>query len=191
MNSTYPHIFFPHLKTRDHSWEKIRRAFKYAYYRTKGSFDWYLRADDDAFVIMENANKFLQNYNASKDYLFGFRWGHFEPTGYADGGSYILSRTAMESFIEVMKEKKTCPEFHRAEEDQELSRCLSRVGIFPEDTRDNYGRERFHHFHPDEERNNFMKKMFLKRNAYYSHEWYPEHVSDTTISFHHLSPYEM
>lgn len=76
----------------------------------------------------------------------------------------------MESFVKVMKNGEKCPDFHRAEEDQEISRCLARVGIFPEDTRDLYGHDRFHHFHPDEERNDYVKKRFLKKNAFYAHE---------------------
>lgn len=72
--------------------EKCRRkqTFRFAHEITKGEFDWYLRgnvfvyhianflADDDAYVVMENTRKFLRYYDPSRNYLFGFRWGHFE-----------------------------------------------------------------------------------------------------------------
>ncbi|KAI6234205.1 hypothetical protein M3Y99_00828200 [Aphelenchoides fujianensis] len=89
--------------------------------------------------------------------------------GYTGGGVYLVSREGARVFNEIMQNETICPDFHRAEEDEdeELARCMARAGIYPTNTRDAEGRDRFHHFH------------------------FPEEISDTSVSFHHLSPYEI
>lgn len=89
-----------------------------------------------------------------------------QPDGYADGGTYILSSTALESFVNSTYDQKICPENHRAEEDQELSRCLGGVNITPADTRDSIGRDRFHHFHPEEHQMRWVEDV-IHRFSYY------------------------
>ncbi|VDL75333.1 unnamed protein product [Nippostrongylus brasiliensis] len=97
----------PHLICR-HVVEKMEKKY-----------DWYLRADDDAYVVVENLRHFLANYSSEREHYFGYRWNFFVPHGYADGGIYILSRAAAETFNELMKNAFLCPNHHRAEEDQE------------------------------------------------------------------------
>ncbi|KJH49393.1 hypothetical protein DICVIV_04476 [Dictyocaulus viviparus] len=83
-------------------------------------YDWYVRADDDAYVIVENLREFLHKYSSREPHYFGYKWNFFVPHGFADGGVYVLSRTAVEIFYQIMKDPKLCPEHHRAEEDQEV-----------------------------------------------------------------------
>uniref|UniRef100_A0A1I7RYN2 LAGLIDADG_2 domain-containing protein n=1 Tax=Bursaphelenchus xylophilus TaxID=6326 RepID=A0A1I7RYN2_BURXY len=71
-----------------------------------------------------------------------------------------------------------------------ISRCLAKVGVYPVDTRDKLGRERFHHFHIDEFKSKYLVE-FIKQNSFYGYKKFPEAISDTTVSFHHLTPYEM
>uniref|UniRef100_A0AC35FD16 Uncharacterized protein n=1 Tax=Panagrolaimus sp. PS1159 TaxID=55785 RepID=A0AC35FD16_9BILA len=101
-----------------------------------------------------------------------------------------MSWKTLESFVNLTYDDNLCPEFHRAEEDQELSRCLAKINLTPSDARDSQGRDRFHQFHP-EELNDFGRTIFMNRHSYYQFLGYPEHISPTTIGLHHLSPYEM
>ncbi|EPB65851.1 hypothetical protein ANCCEY_15076, partial [Ancylostoma ceylanicum] len=119
MSAEIPHIYWKELHSRDHSWEKIRRIFNHVIDDMEDEYDWYLRADDDAYVIVENLRHFLANYSSKEPHYFGYRWNFFVPHGYADGGVYVLSRPAVEVFNRVMEDPKLCPELHRAEEDQE------------------------------------------------------------------------
>jgi hypothetical protein len=43
---------------------------------------------------------------------------------------------------------------------------MARAGIYPIDTRDSLGRERFHHFHIDEFTDRWLVD-FIKQNAFY------------------------
>lgn len=45
----------------------------------------------------------------------------FKPRGYIDGGVYIVSNEGMKLFNTIMRNDSICPDFHRAEEDQEVS----------------------------------------------------------------------
>lgn len=78
LDSSVPHLYFPLMGTRDHSWEKIRRVFRYVYEVLGNRYDWYLRADDDSYVIIDNARKLVSEYDAKKALVLGFRWGFFE-----------------------------------------------------------------------------------------------------------------
>ncbi|EFP10179.1 hypothetical protein CRE_21615 [Caenorhabditis remanei] len=166
MNDSIPHIYYPLLNSRDHSWEKIRRVFKYVHDKIGKKYDWYYRADDDTYALMHNMRTLLANYTSSKQHYLGLRWAFFTPRGFNDGSSYILSRPTMEAFNEVMLDPDRCPDHHRAEEDQEvrffcheaifdhliiqLAKCLAHMDVYPEDIRDEYGSERIQHFHPIE-----------------------------------------
>ncbi|PIO59943.1 hypothetical protein TELCIR_18578, partial [Teladorsagia circumcincta] len=190
MSPDIPHIYWKELYSRDHSWEKIRRIFSHVVDGIDEEYDWYLRADDDAYVIVENLREFLSKYSSKETHYFGYRWNFFVPHGYADGGVYVLSRPAVEVFNRIMKNPRLCPEHHRAEEDQEMGRCLAAAGIYPEDTRDENGSDRFHHFHPTEQLLMY-KDPFARRSAYYPPLQGADNFSPEMIGFHHLSPHEM
>uniref|UniRef100_A0A1I7YHH2 N-acetylgalactosaminide beta-1,3-galactosyltransferase n=1 Tax=Steinernema glaseri TaxID=37863 RepID=A0A1I7YHH2_9BILA len=191
MPSHISHIVFSDLATRDHSWEKIRKVFKHAYENLHEKFDWYLRADDDAYIVMENLEKFVGQYDSSKPYLFGYRWNFYVKRGFADGGAYVISREALRQFYNEMRYNQTlCPEIHRAEEDQELAKCLSKIGVYPSKSTDAYGRQMFHHFHPLELESSFLFQ-FIAKYSFEKFEPFPHHYSRDTISMHHLSPFEM
>ncbi|KAI6234192.1 hypothetical protein M3Y99_00826700 [Aphelenchoides fujianensis] len=175
-----PHVYFPTMATRSHSWEKIRRVFRFIHESVADRFDWILRADDDSYVVMENARRLAAEFDPQRPLS----------RGYTDGGVYLVSREGARVFNEIMQNETLCPDFHRAEEDQELARCMARAGIFPTNTRDAEGRDRFHHFHVDE-LNGWTLQYFLRHYTFYKFKRFPEEISDTSVSFHHLSPYEM
>lgn len=77
-----------------------------------------------------------------------------------------MSKNLVDTFVKLSHYDELCPEFHRAEEDQEMSRCLVKLGIFPTDSRDSTGRDRFHQFHP-EEISSLLYRKFILKNSYY------------------------
>ncbi|CAI4231723.1 unnamed protein product [Auanema sp. JU1783] len=190
MDSNIPHVVYPNLFTRDHSWEKIRRIFNYVAETKIDQNDWFIRADDDAYVLVENARAFLSNYSSSDNHFFGLKWSFFVSHGFADGSCYILSRAALGEFNKVMKDPAKCPDHHRAEEDQEIARCLAHAGIYPEDSRDEVGADRFQHFHPLEQLVMYQDS-FAQKYSYYPIREGEDNFSSQMISFHHVSPYEM
>lgn len=50
--------------------DKVLNAIKYVYFKYP-NFDWYLKADDDTYVFVDNLRWFLSKKNASKPVTFG------------------------------------------------------------------------------------------------------------------------
>ena len=75
--------------------------FKYLKLYFSDKADWFLKADDDTYVIVENLRHMLHDYNASYPSYFGLRFTHHEylnhKEGYMSGGAgNKLSNTRLE-----------------------------------------------------------------------------------------------
>jgi len=56
----------------EHLTQKSTLAFKYAYEQHFNAFDWFLKTDDDTYIIMENLKSFLSKKNTSQPVTFGY-----------------------------------------------------------------------------------------------------------------------
>jgi glycoprotein-N-acetylgalactosamine 3-beta-galactosyltransferase len=168
-------------------WKTIY-ALRYAYENISNEFEWYLKADDDSYIIMENLRNYLSRLNSSEPLFIGFRMKPYLPHGYNSGGAYVLSRAAMHLFSERLYQNQTLCPFNEWE-DVGLAKCFERLGIYPLDTRDNSGRQRFLAYDiqqtfdgsiDDSELSQFWL-MDTPRKGF-------DAFSDELISVHHMSP---
>ncbi|KAF0989405.1 hypothetical protein HZS_176 [Henneguya salminicola] len=58
-------------ESRSNLWEKVRQMFIFAHDNFINDYDWFIKADDDTYVIMENLKYFLSQYNPNQSYYFG------------------------------------------------------------------------------------------------------------------------
>lgn len=65
-------------------WAKEKRMIQYVYKNFFDKYDWFYKADDDSFAIMENLRYFLHSYSSEDPLIFGYkfnttahRWGYF------------------------------------------------------------------------------------------------------------------
>ena len=58
-------------------WDKAKLASKYVYENHFDDFDWFMKADDDTFVIIENLKEMLSHYDTNEPIHFGHYYKHF------------------------------------------------------------------------------------------------------------------
>ncbi|CAJ0591624.1 unnamed protein product [Cylicocyclus nassatus] len=167
---------------------KTRYAFHYIYNYVSKDFEWYIRADDDTYVVMEHLKSYLSTLDPNKPYYLGYVLKPRLEHGYNTGGSgYVLSRKALQIYNDLLYNNKTlCP--NSLAEDVMMARCLANVGIFPHDTRNSLGQNRFNAFTPYD--------VFYATHYHPNWTYFPEKrgydgFASDFISFHHLKPDEI
>lgn len=96
-------IALPMKEKITHLWYKTRKAFQYVHDDKEllNNFDWFLKADDDTFMVMENLRHMLYQYKPQTALYFGQRMtGNDATDGFMQGGAYVLSRKAVQKFVE-------------------------------------------------------------------------------------------
>ena len=128
-------------------WSKTRAAWRYVYNKHKNDADWFLKADDDSYVIVENLRLLLSSYSPQKPVYLG-RW--FKTSGgyNTESTSYIFSKETLRAFMRALNNPDKCIDKSELD-DSNVGKCLAAFGVYPSDSRDSDGRERFHPFAPE------------------------------------------
>ena len=143
---------------RQRLWQKSKEAFRYIYKYYRDKADWFLKADDDTFVIVENLRYMLQNFQPADPIYFGSplkeedlkRIKHSKNEKFVSGGAgYVLSRNALTRLVDIaLKGKSKHGQCHYTKnmgpEDIEIGRCLESVDVHIGVSKDKIGRTRFH-----------------------------------------------
>ncbi|KAK2140542.1 hypothetical protein LSH36_1321g00053 [Paralvinella palmiformis] len=170
---------------REHLTAKTMRAFDYIYKHYYNEADWFLKADDDTYVIVENLRYMLSAHSPSEAIYFGQVFSVIVKQGYNSGGAgYILSAEALSRFAK--RDASLCAQ-DRGAEDVEMGLCLEKLHVVPGDTRDKLGRSRFHCFNPQTHLHGGYPDWYSKYDKYGAKkgvEW----MSDYPVSFHYMSP---
>ncbi|XP_076461553.1 glycoprotein-N-acetylgalactosamine 3-beta-galactosyltransferase 1-like [Babylonia areolata] len=145
-NSTFPTIGLNISEGREHLTAKTMQAFRFIYHHHFDDADWFMKADDDTYVIMENLRYLLSTYNSEDPIYFGQIFKVIVKQGYASGGAgYVISKEALRRLATKGDNATLCTQDGGAE-DAELGRCLMNLGVKLMPSADSLGRSRFHCF---------------------------------------------
>ena len=165
-NDIFPTIGLNVTEGREHLTAKTMRGFRYVYDNFFGEADWFMKADDDTYVVMENLRYFLSSQDTMEPVYFGHHLQFIVKQGYHSGGAgYVLSKEALRRLATKGKD----PEFCRQDgggEDAEIGKCMEKLGVRPGNSTDIMGRSRFHCFNVDKHLVGDYPKWFYSYDAH-------------------------
>ena len=115
-------------------------------------FDWYLRANDDTYIIMENLKEFLADKCSNSMNMYGKILSYPPGSSYENavkgyihsGSGWLMSRGSLKLFVDTLNnEPRLCVWKPDRSEDQELANCLGKINIVAAESRDEEYKERF------------------------------------------------
>ena len=107
-------------------------------------YKWYLKADDDSFIFVNNLRDFLSTKNSSLPVTYGYDYKLYVQMGYHSGGAgYVLSNEAFNRLGSILNKNYSFCE-NNGIEDVDVALCLRKLQVYPNKSIDDFGRERFH-----------------------------------------------
>jgi glycoprotein-N-acetylgalactosamine 3-beta-galactosyltransferase len=96
-----PAVKLPVPEGLDHFWKKFKLAFEYIYDNHLNDGDYFLKADDDTYIVMENLRQMLYQYRPQTALFFGHRYARVDTPaqGFMQGGCYVMSKKLLIKFV--------------------------------------------------------------------------------------------
>ncbi len=144
-------------------WQKVRSMWSYVYDNYYEDYDWFHIGGDDLYVIVENMRLYLESdevqlasnggeYLPSGDekeqlpLFLGRRFaeqGNYERIFNSGGSGYTMNKAALKSLV-VTAFPVCMPHLHTFAEDVMVAQCFrNKIQVYPFDTKDDNGGERY------------------------------------------------
>ena len=126
---------------------KTMLSLQYIYENHFTEADWFLKADDDTYIIVENLKYILSKYDFNQPLYLGHHYQKFVEQGYMSGGAgYVLSKEAVKRVAKIGHHNATLCRAWGGAEDVALGKCLQNLGVKTVSSLDSNQRQTFHPF---------------------------------------------
>ncbi|KAH8300407.1 hypothetical protein KR018_004480, partial [Drosophila ironensis] len=157
-------------------WQLMRAHLEYVYTNHFGQGDWFIYANDDNFVVVENVRHMLRSYSPDELIYFGckLRNAKGQPFMY-DKSSMVFSAASLKHFVlEALTNESLCSSKAKgAAAGEELGRCLSNVNVLAGDSRDEWQGHRFLPFALQEHLVDRLNESLKSHKYFMEHSYYP------------------
>ncbi|WAR15513.1 C1GLT-like protein [Mya arenaria] len=189
-NDSFPTVGIDVPEGRKHLTGKTMKAFKYMFDHHFDDADWFMKADDDTYTILENLRYFLSGQIKDSPTYFGHHFKAKVKQGYFSGGAgYIISKEALRRIGDHGTNASLCRQDGGAE-DVEFGNCMQNLGVKAGNSTDRFGRSRFHCFDPATHLMGGYPKWYYTFDAHGAQSG-QQSISDYAISFHYVPPANM
>eukprot|EP00048_Salpingoeca_helianthica_P023388 m.1272 g.1272 ORF g.1272 m.1272 type:complete len:398 (+) comp860_c0_seq1:2-1195(+) len=137
-------------ESRQLLWEKSKLMWMHVYHKYLGKAEWFFRADDDTYVLMDNMRDYLSSLAdpTTTTHFLGRRFYSPDSDAYFYGGGSgtMLSQEALRRLGTAVAHDTNDTIFSPYDtfaDDLEIALTMARLGINTTDTRDKQGRNRF------------------------------------------------
>jgi hypothetical protein len=179
---------------------KSFRAWEYMFQKyidgaVSNTVDFILKADTDTYILADNLHKYLRRLDSNLPYYIGKQFVNREGTTFVAGTSIVLSKASLKLFMRASRETgHSCASStfkSEVAEDVALARCMQSLGIYPHNTRDDEGAERFMAFNPNSLRLDSSPFPGWYMNFTFNDIQGPGCCSSEAIAFHMVSSHEL
>ena len=126
---------------------KTMQRLEYIHEHYINESDWFLKANDDTYVIIENLKYLLAKFDFNRPLYLGHHYKKFVQQGYMSGGAgYVLSKEAVKRVVTCGRQRSELCQVWGGAEDIALGKCLENVGVKIASSLDSKQRQTFHPF---------------------------------------------
>jgi len=182
-----------------HIWEKMWRGWRMVCDKFRHEAEWFVKADLDTFVAVENMRAFLSHLDPDQPYYFGHTLFHDwqrHNLVFNSGTCYILSRESLRRLAIRLGSIESsraftyqCGDGAGAREDPHTAGCLRDVGVLASNSLDANGKQRFLTFRPQDH----LFRMKAERSWFWTGKDRSKDLLDCCsnypISFHNFKSY--
>ena len=119
-------------------WMITLRMWNFVLENFADDFDWFLKTDDDTFVLVENFKLAVRSLDPNESHYIGHT-SHHGPSLFNNGAGYALSRGALHTFAPALRTlvvnqtsvSSACTTRAGWDEDSKMGRCMKAIGIKP------------------------------------------------------------
>lgn len=190
-------------------WLRVKATWSFIYDNYYQGYDWFFFSNDMVLLLVENLRHYLEsdeikaasnyaNNNASSTstngdsesrqqtpLFLGRRFalgGDMNDIFNAGGPGYVLNKAALKLF--VLESGDHPPQQHTSKEDLMIARTFRLFGVYPYDTQDGTGGERFMVTTPGHHYESQFPAWYHKQSIDIQHG--KDHCAERSISFHYV-----